>query len=75
MLSRKSSSRPPPVHGGPAGDWLGTSGSFGAVGGARWRGEEGEDGEGGSVWSGAREGSGLTFKPGISEEMRGEDEW
>lgn len=40
------------------------------MGGARWRGEEGEDGDGGSVRSGAREGSGLTFKPGISEEMR-----
>lgn len=67
VLSRKSSSRPPPVHGGPAGGWLDPRGSFGAVGGARWRGEEGEDGEGGSEWSGAREGSGLTLKPGISE--------
>lgn len=41
-------------------------GSFG-VGRERWRGDGGEDGEGGSEWRGAREGSGLALKPGISE--------
>lgn len=72
VLSRKSSRRPLPVQGSPTEGCGEMRGSFG-VGGERWRGDGGEDGEGGSECRGAREGSGLALKPGISEGAQEED--